>query len=112
MTTTNTSYGRGSFGEFDAVCPGSFVYGGNKPAFILNPEATPRDLMSWCAYESGQITCVAELATRCEDPADAVGVFWSVESRLRVLNAMLHHVVNLDTPSANHAQRTQAVNAA
>jgi hypothetical protein len=92
----------------DAVCPGTMNYGAEAPAFVLNPQASKQDLLSWCVVESQQLQHLA-LAGQHEFFADdALLTVQQLHGRLHVLSGILGHIAEQPRTTSPAAHLTPA----
>jgi hypothetical protein len=80
----------------NAVCPGTMNYGAEAPAFIVNPQASKQDLLSWCAAESEQLQHLAHVGQNEVFADDALITVQQLYGRLHVLSGILAHIADFE----------------
>jgi hypothetical protein len=75
-----------------AVWQGTLSYSAKAPAFIVNPQASKQDLLSWCAMESQHLQHLASLGQAEMYPGDALTTMHQLDGRLRVISGILEYL--------------------
>jgi hypothetical protein len=92
----------------DAVCPGTMNYGAEAPAFVLNPQASKQDLLSWCAVESQHLRHLASVGQNEVFADDALLTIQQLDGRLHVLSGILGHIAEQPRATSPAAPPTPA----
>lgn len=87
-----------------AVSSSSMNYEAERPAFVINPEADKRDLLSWCITECNEMEHLATVGAQevfAGDPARTVA---QLGGRLEVLSNVLHRMASIEKPAKDPLQ--------
>jgi hypothetical protein len=83
-------------------------YGAEAPAFVLNPQASKQDLLSWCAVESQHLQHLASVGQNEVFADDALLTIQQLYGRLHVLSGILGHIAEQPRTASPTVQLTPA----